>query len=380
MMLKACSSLGFCGTAACVLVAAATACAQDEASSDKDARSASHVAFNDDGIALVDGKPFFPVGMFIYELNSDVLAELHELQCNTVLHGFRADQLDLLHAHGLMAVCPTDEAWVAAAKDHPALLAWYLTDEPENRGVTPQGERERYLALKSRDAAHPIGLCHTSFEALTTFRDACDFTMTDIYPITKNRDRDVMGVSIMMDEARRIHGRNWPQWTYIQTFGGAEADNGVWAVPLPHEVRFMAYQALVHRATGLLYFSYWPQARRTWQSIASLNAEVQQLVPRLVAPGVEGEASADDPAIQVRFRKGKSPDDAGVIIAINTSPRFVQTGIAAKQLPLEMPLPFEGRSVTTKNDRWSERFPPYGVHVYVWGQEPEVELARERRG
>jgi hypothetical protein len=91
-------------------------------------------------------------------------------------------------------------------------------------------------------------------------------------------------------------------------------------------------------------------------------------------------ASADNSAIQVRFRKGKSPDDAGVIIAINTSPRFVQTEIEAKQLPSEMPLPFEGRTVTTENDRWSERFPPYGVHVYVWGKEPAVELARERRG
>ena len=49
---------------------------------------ASHVIFNDEGIALVGGKPFFPVGMFIYELNSGVLAELHELQINTVLHGF----------------------------------------------------------------------------------------------------------------------------------------------------------------------------------------------------------------------------------------------------------------------------------------------------
>jgi hypothetical protein len=384
-MAKTCSIASTFATAACVLIVAATAAfAQNVTSAKANAQAGSHVTFNDEGIALVDGKPFFPVGIFLYELNSDVLAKLHELQCNTVLHGFRADQLDLLHAHGLMAVCPTDEAWVAAAKEHPALLAWYLTDEPENRGVTPEGERERYLALKSKDAAHPIGLCHTSFEALTTFKDACDFTMTDIYPITKMRDRDVMGVSIMMDEARRIHGRNWPQWTYIQTFGGAEADNGVWAVPLPHEVRFMAYQALVHRATGLLYFSYWPQAPRTWQSIASLNAEVQQLVPRLVAPGQEIAASADAASVQVRVRKlsggvepRRSGYDAGVVIAINTSPRFVQTEIRAQSLPVELSLPFEGRTVTTQDGRWSERFPPYGVHVYVWGRDPVIELARE---
>lgn len=218
----------------------------------------SHVSFNDEGIALVDGKPFFPVGVFTYEIDPGVLAELHEVRCNTVLHGFNPNQLDLLHEHGLMAVCETSEPWQKAATNHPALLAWYLTDEPENRGGTPAGELQRYRELKAKDANHPIGLCHTSYGALTQFKDACDFTMTDIYPITPSRDKDIMGVSIMMDEARRIHGANWPQWTYIQTFGGPEADNGVWAVPLPHEVRFMVYQALVHRATGILYFSYWP--------------------------------------------------------------------------------------------------------------------------
>src|SRR5204863_2779537 len=184
--------------------------------------------------------------------------------------------------------------------DHPATLAWYLTDEPENRGVTAENERKRYLDLKKRDPNHPVGLCHTAFEALTTFKDACDFTMTDIYPITAKRDQNVMGVSIMMDEARRIHGPGWPQWTYIQTFGGPETDNGVWAVPLPHEVRFMTYQALVHRATGILYFSYWPRQARTWQSLGSVNREIQRLIPRLVAPGRELLIKADAASVQVR--------------------------------------------------------------------------------
>src|SRR5689334_13994079 len=116
------------------------------------------------------------------------------------------------------------------------------------------------------------------------------------------RGPTVMGVSIMMDEARRIHGQGWPQWTYIQTFGGPESDNGVWAVPLPHELRFMTYQALVHRATGILYFSYWPQQPRTWQSLATLNRELQTLVPRLVSPGRDAMLNADNASIQVRMR------------------------------------------------------------------------------
>lgn len=201
--------------------------------------------------------------------------------------------------------------------------------------------------------------------------------MTDIYPITAKRDKNVMGVSIMMDEARRIHGSNWPQWTYIQAFGGPETDHGVWAVPLPHEVRFMAYQALVHRATGILYFSYWPRQPRTWQSIAVLNREIQQLVPRLVGPGKESAPKAASFDVQVRVRTS-NPSRSGLVIAINTSPRLVQTSIQLHQPPGELNLPFEGRTVQLSTDGvWFERFAPYGVHVYTWGPDPQVQLARE---
>lgn len=334
------------------------------------------VSFNDEGIALVDGKPFFPIGVFTYELKPEVLAELHELGCNTILNGFKTNQLDLLHEHGLMAVCPPSPEWVSLATNHPALLAWYLTDEPENRGVTPESERKRYLELKSKDPHHPIGLCHSSFEALPQFKAACDFTMTDIYPITARRDHNIMGVSIMMDEARRIHGASWPQWTYIQTFGGAEADNGVWAVPLPHEVRFMVYQALVHRATGLLYFSYWPQQPRTWQSIAILNKEIQTLVPRLVAPGRDGSLKCHDTNIQTRVRF--NGNNSGVIISINTSPKFVQSILQLEGVQAELTLPFEGRTAKPSiKGELADRFSPYGVHVYTWGAEPQVNLANE---
>jgi hypothetical protein len=238
------------------------------------------------------------------------------------------------------------------------------------------------LDLKKIDPNHPIGLCHTAFEALTKFKDACDFTMTDIYPITAKRDQNVMGVSIMMDEARRIHGQGWPQWTYIQTFGGPETDNGVWAVPLPHEVRFMTYQALVHRATGILYFSYWPRQPRTWQSVAELNREVQRLVPRLVAPGKEGTVKSSATEIQARVRtalpqkdspaaRGKSVAGSGVMIAINTSPRFVESELESAEVSSDAKLPFENRVIQQDGPgKWHERFGPYGVHVYVWGPEP----------
>lgn len=359
-----------------IAIAVGTACLMQEARAEG---MSSQVSFNEEGLALVDGKPFFPIGVFTYEINPAVLDELHKVRCNTVLHGFRPDQLGLLHEHRLMAVAESSDEWVAGAVNQPSLLAWYLTDEPENRGLTREAEIANYRALKSKDSKHPIGLCHTSFEALTTFKDACDFTMTDIYPITPKRDKNILGVSIMMDEARRIHRANWPKWTCIQTFGGPEADNGIWAVPTPREVRLMTYLALVHRATGILYFSYWPQATETWRSLVPLNAEVDALVPRLVADGNEEAMYADDASVQGRVRVGKS-GSWGVMIAVNTTPKELATTIRSGSLPAEVSATFENRQATVSADHaLVEQFGPYGVHVYTWGAPPAVTLAEFQR-
>ena len=158
-------------------------------------------------------------------------------------------------------------------------------------------------------------------EALTQFKDDCDFTMTDVYPILANRDGPIQNVGVFVDEARRIHGPNWPHWCYIQDFGGKETDGGKWAQPLPHEVRCMTFIALVHRADGILYFSYWPKAPETWHSIGKLNRDLERIVPWLTAEGTEGSATTSDSAVQVRVRK---IGDSWIVIAVNTDHKFLR--------------------------------------------------------
>jgi hypothetical protein len=42
------------------------------------------VAFDSAGNTLVNGKPFFPIGLFIYSLDTTVMAEAHKLHFNTL--------------------------------------------------------------------------------------------------------------------------------------------------------------------------------------------------------------------------------------------------------------------------------------------------------
>ncbi len=277
------------------------------------------------GFIQADGKPFFPIGIYLYELTPDVMKDIKAKHFNTIIgNGFRADQLEYIHANGLMCVPFSSDEFVKAGKDSPAVLAWYLVDEPES-GHAPQNVKDAYAHLRAKDPSHPIGLCHYLFDALAQFKDACDFTMTDVYPVTKDRDVPLKNVGIHIDQARAVHGNpDWPHWAYIQDFGGPDTDGGKWAQPIPEEVRCMTYIALVHRVQGILYFSYWPKAPETWNSIGELNAELRQIAPLLMADGQEPKAVSSDVKIEVRARK---LEKGWLILAVNTERASVKATV-----------------------------------------------------
>ena len=47
---------------------------------------------------------------------------------------------------------------IAELKDHPALWAWYLADEPELTPALPQRMREIYQIIRDEDPYHPLAV------------------------------------------------------------------------------------------------------------------------------------------------------------------------------------------------------------------------------
>jgi hypothetical protein len=328
------------------------------------------VTFNNEGICLVNGKPFFPIGVFVYNVSTDVMADLHEHHVNTILGvGYTAKDMPLIEAHGMFVVPrPTDD--FLALKDSPSLLAWYLSDEPEEHNVAPADLKKEYDALKRKDKDHPISVVHDMTIGPKNYKGSSDVTITDVYPVTKDRNFPMRAVGDYEDVAREVNGPNWPNFVFVQTFGGPNSDGGKWAQPLPHEVRFMAFSALVHRANGILYFSYWPQATVTWNSISQLNKDITHLVPWLVSPGMEMTASTSDENIQIRARK---VGDSWMILTTNLSQKPIDATLTVKDLgDAKLRMPFENRERSTKAGQWRERFDAYAEHTYLLGDEPAL--------
>ena len=252
------------------------------------APSPSKVTFDAAGITLINGKPFFPIGIFNYAPDTAALADIRKQGFNTLVAAtehHKPEHLALISSHGLRVICPPTDAWLEPAKKDPAMLAWYLADEPEGHGQTPAALHEKYLELKKKDPDHPIALDHFLLDSLAPYKDDADVTMTSYYPLLAGGGPALENFAVYQEKSRSIHGQNWPHWPFIQVFGGPNTDGGKWKQPEPDEVRALVYLALVHRAQGIFYFSYWPQAPKTWAAVGNLNREIRTLTPWLVAQG-----------------------------------------------------------------------------------------------
>ena len=342
----------------------------------------SKVTFDATGTSMINGRPFFPIGIFTYSVDSSIMAEIKKQQFNTIIaltEHHKPNQLDFFLTNGMMTVAPARTNWLAAGvQHHPGLLAWYLEDEPEGHGRSPEAIIDKYRELKKTDPNHPIGLCHFLWEAIAQYKDAADFTMTSVYPLTANRDTPITHVGKFMDHSRSVHGQFWPHWPYIQIFGGPDTDGGKWRQPTPEEVRCMVYLGLVHRANGILYFSYWPKAAETWQSVGLLNGEIKKMTPWLVTRGAELVARSTNPDVRVRARRTAPDGTSGLLIFVNTTEKPVETEISIPGIQnrdVHLRQMFGNRSLSLEGGLFTERLEAYGTRVYFWGQEPKMNLA-----
>lgn len=331
------------------------------------------VDFRPDGICQIDGKPFFPIGVWLYGLDTSIIADVEEHHFNTVLgSGFSPDHMPLVEKHGLMCIPQTTDAFLEAAKDSPSLLGWYLADEPEEHNMDVQTLRDEYHAWKAKDASHPVGVSHDFGDGESRYPGCNDFTMSDVYPVTKDRDWPLGAVGKYTDGSRDVHGKGWPNFTIVQTFGGPDTDGGKWSQPLPHEVRFMVMDALVHRANGIFYFSYWPKAPLTWASITDLNKDIERLVPWLLAEGDEGRATSSEAQVEIRAKR--VGDGNWMILVANTEAKPVETELKVEGLgSTVISSPFERRDVRTHGPgAWWERLGAHETRAYVVGEEPKM--------
>lgn len=354
------------------------------------------VGFDKNGFLTVEGKPWFPVGIYTLQArqggHEDVMEEGRQAGFNcTVFYAYTVDTitplLDAAQRHGLRAfVYPAnpyrvrehtatrDElvGEIKARMNHPALLGWYLVDEPEGIGVSSvETVRNYYQLVKETDPSHPCSLVIMSPGAAANYGGSADIVWIDPYPVPHS---PVTYVSECMDGAHASVAGDKPVWAIPQAF-----DWSVWNTgkidkihrPTPDEERCMTYLALVHGAKGIIYWAhtgskyYIHDYPEHWAAVKKIAGELRDLSPVLLTGNSRIKASAT-PGTATLDLMVKELDGQVYVFAVNRETTACQATISLKGVPTfsNIEVMFENRSVTGGRSGWKDAFRPFEVHVY----------------
>ena len=241
---------------------------------------------------LVNGEPFFPIGL--YWLRADILAPMRQLHFNSGDYYYKlrgeevASLMDAAAVEGMQILLELTEyarqkpepdyraiaALVKRYRQHPALLAWYLVDEPDETKMAPASALAMYELIRELDPYHPVYLVNNRPRTYAAYSDASDILAIDVYPIP---NYPITQVGNYMQRARWTSLGQKPVWLIAQAFGGVEH----WArSPTAGELRNMIYQGLVGGPKACCFtaivrrtnatFSPWPCGEKCSASRPSL--------------------------------------------------------------------------------------------------------------
>ncbi len=263
---------------------------------------------------VVDGKPFFPIGLYVRGAPADLLNGT-AFNCFMSYDRISKAQMDAAHAANLKVIysikdfynkiwyspsniksihdeIPAIEEKVQALRDHPALLAWYVNDELGAECLVEH--RAHYRLLNEEDPHHPAWSLHDKPREMPMIFDAADIMGIDSYPVPTEPLSKVAADTIATNEAVRNVKPVWavPQIFNWETFGRQGRP------PTLDEMRSMAWQAICNDATGLIFYSL-KQVERDpnhpfesrWQEIKTMASEVAAYADVLLS--VEDLASVD---------------------------------------------------------------------------------------
>jgi hypothetical protein len=314
------------------------------------------------GRCMVDGKPFMPVGLYCYRLDRKNIRDIAQGSFNTVapylllscnmdsgvdpnkpgaemktsnLETVRAT-LDECHKNGLKVSVPFSEAYywstaidverfgvsgtneviaktVESFKKHPAVLTWYLADEPQpgvhetktgkNKVETIDGGaylKGIYQNIKAMDPWHPIWTvfigCGVLNHDYRPFIGISDVVSIDVYPIGAKDGHEMNAINLYCDRIQSHFGASHgtPFWAVPQLQNLGSYDYSLksredfltrYRDPTGDEMLGMSLMFAIHGAKGFVFYSYhdlfsrfaapdfphrWPEACRVAKTLNSL--------------------------------------------------------------------------------------------------------------
>ncbi len=261
-------------------------------------------------------------------------------------------------------------------KNHPALLAWYISDEPTGHGENPDSLKAIYDLIKSIDPYHPVSIVFMAPKQARKYADAMDIVMADPYPVP-NQAISLVGTTIR-NLKKEFLGEK-AVWIVPQAFGGAEW----WGrEPSSRELRAMTWLAVAGGATGIQYFvrngpNGFPKSTATWGECGKMALEILEIQPYLIQGELVSGFSTNEKGIRISVRELNGEI---LIITVNedNSPKKLQINSPFSLSGSRIDVLFENRQLTSDGNEINDLIDGYGIRVYrIRGH---IEKARSHEG
>ena len=361
------------------------------------------VFFDADGVAYVDGKPFFPLGLSGFAVGQEpTWSELNCVISTKDTSKDRADvkkTLDRFAANGLKVIhfpyvepsgkrdifsCERNSdarkgaklspkqrellaEFVAVSHNHPGFLAYYLADEPEGWGHNPSWYEDLRNYLAEIDPWHPTVIVNYGIDGQRKFVRGCDVYRPDCYP-SYFMDGTTSMPRISMYDFSKHASRQHPTWLCPQFFdwGKKNSKGSPGRGPTYDELREQVCLGLNGDARGFVPFKF----ALSGMMSADLRIgrrhvfkELDALKEFALVPTVPLTAKPADRLFNVGQ---KIVGDRFIVIAVNLSDLPIDAEIQLKgKAPAELAVSGEKRKVTVRNGRIRDRFEPHTAHIYA---------------
>lgn len=240
------------------------------------------VTFDANQVCYVDGKPVMPRGFMLGEPVKDLL----EAGYNCALWGGETlegrsglDQAERNGVLGILHLCnylrgkndfEAIRAVVSRRKNEPGLFAWYLADEPEAYGDTPEILRQAYSIIKDIDPNHPVLVLTNAPGMLAHYQGAADVILADPYPIPSY---PLKMVADWTDAAVQAAAGKQAVWMTPQGFGWGDLGASTDRPPTPDEFTNMLYTCFIHGAKGILWWPYSVPRQKYWDHFTKMGRQ-----------------------------------------------------------------------------------------------------------
>ena len=275
------------------------------------------------------------------------------------------------------------EKLVIALRNHPALLGWYLYDEPRS-SIKKNELRKIYEMIKKIDPTHlAIGLDNSPRGCIEN-KDMADIQSLDQYPRPRHNGGNDVSILSIYNGIRQMKESLPPKglWYTPQAF---DYDNFLskdkprtTRAPFFDEIRCVTYLAIIAGASGIMPYKFGIPTARYYDRnpnaglftspdtkigfLEAIGPELKAMSAVLLADDYNGIISCDNP--NIRFM-AKQYHGKLFIFAANPLPKNIgNVNFHITNTLCEFKVLCESRKVKG-NSGFSDNFSAYDVHIYT---------------